>query len=152
MVEKMFFKLDNKSRKLCSGQALVEFALVLPFLLMLVVLVFEGVMVFRAQMVLIQAAREGAMYASINPPGSARFEESEFNERINKVLEEADMDVGIAMINRASGSGEPGEPIWVEVEYPLQTELSRFRNPTTGEYVVPGGRWNLRYRMTVPVR
>ena len=48
-----------------SGQATVEFALILPLLLALVVLILQVAMVARAQVLVVQAAREGARSAAV---------------------------------------------------------------------------------------
>lgn len=47
-----------------SGQSLVEFALILPALLLLTLAVVDGARVFAAQITLTNASREGAVYAA----------------------------------------------------------------------------------------
>jgi Flp pilus assembly protein TadG len=49
------------------GQSLVETALVLPFLLLLLMIVVDAARAFDALIVLTNAAREGARYASLEP-------------------------------------------------------------------------------------
>ena len=49
------------------GQSLVETALVVPFLLLLVMIVVDAARAFDALIVLTNAAREGARYASLEP-------------------------------------------------------------------------------------
>ena len=49
------------------GQSLVETALVIPFLLLLVMIVVDAARAFDALIVLTNAAREGARYASLEP-------------------------------------------------------------------------------------
>jgi Flp pilus assembly protein TadG len=48
------------------GQALTEFALVLPLLLLITIGVVDGVRIFAAQVALTNGVREGALYASID--------------------------------------------------------------------------------------
>jgi hypothetical protein len=64
-------KLDRSSRpsrRAERGQSLVEFALVMPLLLTLLVGVVFFTMAFNLQQVLNNAAREGARLWAINPP------------------------------------------------------------------------------------
>ena len=49
------------------GQSLVETALVIPFLLLLLMIVVDAARAFDALIVLTNAAREGARYASLEP-------------------------------------------------------------------------------------
>ena len=51
-------------RSKCAGTAAVEFALVLPFLLLLVVGIYEFARALQAQMILVNLSREGANLAS----------------------------------------------------------------------------------------
>ena len=58
------------------GQSLVETALVVPFLLLLVMIVVDAARAFDALIVLTNAAREGARYASLEPnPGAELVED-----------------------------------------------------------------------------
>jgi Flp pilus assembly protein TadG len=59
-------KARNKKRDE-RGQSLVETALVIPFLLLLVMIVVDAARAFDALIVLTNAAREGARYASLEP-------------------------------------------------------------------------------------
>lgn len=55
------------SRKLSVGQSLVEFALIIPILLLLVMGALELGRLFYIKVALHNAAREGAYYLSYNP-------------------------------------------------------------------------------------
>ena len=57
----------QKQRQPLRGQALVEFALVLPILLLLVVGAMDFARMFSTKVTLTNAAREGANYLSRNP-------------------------------------------------------------------------------------
>jgi len=50
-----------------KGQSLVELALMLPFLILLLAVVIDAGRLFDAAIVLVQAAREGARFATIEP-------------------------------------------------------------------------------------
>ncbi|HSJ54992.1 MAG TPA: TadE/TadG family type IV pilus assembly protein [Anaerolineae bacterium] len=52
------------------GQSLVELALMLPFLILLLAVVIDAGRLFDAAIVLVQAAREGARFATIEPSPS----------------------------------------------------------------------------------
>jgi hypothetical protein len=56
-----------KIRRENGGQALVEFALVLPLLLLLLMAVFEFGNVFHSYLTITNAAREGARLGVVNP-------------------------------------------------------------------------------------
>jgi Flp pilus assembly protein TadG len=50
-----------------KGQSLVELALMLPFLILLLAVVIDAGRLFDAAIVLVQAAREGARFATVQP-------------------------------------------------------------------------------------
>jgi Flp pilus assembly protein TadG len=54
-------------RKILTGQAVVEMALILPFLLFVIVTALELGRVFYTKIAITNAAREGAYYLSMNP-------------------------------------------------------------------------------------
>lgn len=57
---------DTYKYRVTKGQALVEMALILPFLLFLIISALELGRVYYSKMVLTNAAREGAYYLSLN--------------------------------------------------------------------------------------
>lgn len=59
---------STHARRRERGQELVEFALILPLLLLLMVGIFEFGYVVFAYNTLSNAVREGARYGSVNPP------------------------------------------------------------------------------------
>ena len=64
--EGMAVHLPRRSARAARGQSLVEFALVLPVLLLLTLAVADGARVFAAQVTLTNASREAALYAARN--------------------------------------------------------------------------------------
>lgn len=58
----------NKYRR-SRGQSLIEFALVLPLLLVLIISAIEIGRLFFTKIVITNAAREGAYYYAVNPSG-----------------------------------------------------------------------------------
>lgn len=100
-----------------EGQATVEFALILPILILLVVGIFEFGRAWNAHQVITDAAREGARTGAIANPAITR-------DSVKNVVENALVRAALNP-NRAritlSGIGEiTGVPVSVEVRYPYQ--------------------------------
>jgi Flp pilus assembly protein TadG len=105
------------------GQAVLEFALVLPILLLLIVGALEFGRVFFAKIVLTNAAREGAYYLSFNQSDSSNCS----GTGVNKICF---LETRQAIMNEANNSGviltnnditittpccTPGQPVTVGV-------------------------------------
>lgn len=69
-----------------KGQALVEFALVLPILLMLLCGIIDFGWIYYNQITLNNAAREGARYAVIHYDPSTDWKEASENRMINNMV------------------------------------------------------------------
>lgn len=69
-----------------KGQALVEFALVLPILLMLLCGIIDFGWLYYNQITLNNAAREGARYAVIHYDPSTDWKEASENRMINNMV------------------------------------------------------------------
>lgn len=63
-------RVQNKNQYY-SGQSLVELALMMPILLVLIISALEFGRLFYTRIVVINAAREGAYYLSLNPSDHA---------------------------------------------------------------------------------
>ena len=112
--------MDRKSRR---GQSLVEFALILPVLMFILVIVADMARLVAARVALSNAAREGARYAASYP--------SDFNGIKNRVLLEynntgvrvtgVELTAGNITISFPDGSWEPGNLVRVTVgcRFPL---------------------------------
>ena len=59
-------------RRAAQGQATVELVLVLPVVLLALLLVIQVGLIARAQVIVVNAAREGARAAAVEGPGAAR--------------------------------------------------------------------------------
>src|SRR5690554_1734647 len=79
-----------------AGQALVEFALVLPLLLVLVIAVFEFGRAWSAYQVITDAAREGARNAVVVNPA---IDSAYVVQRIRDALARASLDPDNALIS-----------------------------------------------------
>jgi hypothetical protein len=104
------------------GSALVEFALVAPILVMLILLMVQYGLVMNRMLTLSHAAREAARYAAVHPQddeairGKARGAmrgRGHRPERMNIVIEPA----------QGSPDRKPGRPIKVTVQYDMRDEL-----------------------------
>lgn len=99
-----------------EGQALVEFALVVPVLLLLVVGVFEFGRAWNAHQAVTDAAREGARAAVVADP---LMTPDSVRAVVRNALARAALDPDLAVIE-LSGVGDPtGEPARVQVRYPF---------------------------------
>lgn len=91
------------------GQATVEFALVLPIVVLALLAVLQVAVVVRDQVTVVHAAREAARAASVDPdPGRAV-------RAAQRVLPGSSVDVG--------GRPAIGEPITVSVSFTSHTDL-----------------------------
>ncbi len=104
-----------------GGQALVEFALVVPVLLLLVVGLAEFARAWNAKQVLTDAAREALRSSVVANPG---FTYDSMLELIDQALLRASLDperVEVSVENWKAGSGTPAR---VQLDY--QYELGFF--------------------------
>lgn len=108
------------------GQATVEFALVLPVVVLALMAVLQVAFVVRDHVAVVHAAREGARAASVDPsPGAAA-------RAAHRTLPGADVSVG--------PRPAVGEAITVEVSFVSETRLplvgALFPDPTLEARVV----------------
>lgn len=98
-----------------DGQSLVEFALLLPILLGIVIGIFEFGRAWNVHQVITNAAREGARLAVI-PSSSVDDVEDAISDR----LEDAGLNPGLGMIS-VDGMGDGyGTPTSITVFYPFE--------------------------------
>ena len=105
-----------------SGQAVIEFALVLPLVLILMVSVWEFARAWNIQQVLTDAAREGARVAVVcNGAGkSAATCTTEAQTALNNALSIAAIDPDDADIDLAGMGGGRGFPATVSINLPYR--------------------------------
>lgn len=122
-----------------KGQALVEFALIIPILLFLVIGVFDLYQLFFAKIVLNNAAREGAYFLSINPSDDSKCETAAdpiycFKGTVDAVLAEAS-NSGIVIDPHQVAplqEGGSGDPVEVQVSHVINLSiLDFFTGPVT---------------------
>lgn len=103
-----------------SGQALVEFAIVTPMLLLLVLGIVDFGRAFYTYHVMIDAAREGARMGAVHNPATTQ---DDVNLRINTLLHGAGMDTAEASPTGAQKSISgfhtgSGTVLTVTIDYP----------------------------------
>lgn len=94
-----------------KGQALVEMAFVLPILLMIVMGIVEFGRIFNAYLIVTNASREGARYASVN---STDLEVINAIETLTSTLNQSQMSISIYP---DYGSRTSGNPVEVSIDY-----------------------------------
>lgn len=99
-----------------EGAALVEFALVLPLLLMILFGVIEFGLVLYNQEVITNASREGARFGIVI--GSPRPATGAIQGVVNDYLTNAGLNAGNATVGVAGAQGASGNDLTVAVLYP----------------------------------
>jgi Flp pilus assembly protein TadG len=113
------------------GQNLVEFALIVPFFLLLVFAIVDFGMGFHAYITITNSAREGARLGAVG--GDA----GEVEDRVRSTADSLDDDkMTVTVVN---AEGDPGEEVEVQVEYDydLITPLSSLMGMVSGGSLGP---------------
>jgi Flp pilus assembly protein TadG len=115
------FSSDNRSRTLGQhprGQSLVEFALVLPLLVLVVAGIFDLGAAFFASITITNSAREGARYGSLHPTDGTGIKNAAVNEAQNSGITITTSNVSTECPGYGSVLPCPrGQPIRVTVNY-----------------------------------
>ena len=119
--------------KRSRGQSLVEFALVLPMLMILIFGVIDFGMALRSYITLTNATREGGRYAAIGNPAGAypgdctTLTNTTVIGRVCTGMEGLDLDEGLQIVSVTYPTGQaPGNEVVVAADY-------------TYEYITPLG-------------
>jgi Flp pilus assembly protein TadG len=113
------------------GQNLVEFALIVPFFLLLVFAIVDFGMGFHAYITITNSAREGARLGAVG--GTA----GEIETKVRSTADSLDDDkMTVTVVN---AEGDPGEEVEVQVEYDydLITPLSSLMGMVSGGSLGP---------------
>jgi Flp pilus assembly protein TadG len=113
-----------------EGQALVEFALIVPVLMLLLVGVFEFGRAWSAHQAVTDAAREGARLAVIADPNVT---EDSVARVVRNALSAASLNGDLATIRLTGVSDATGEPARVAVTYPYQLTMLKALQGVNGE-------------------
>lgn len=98
-----------------EGAALVEFALIAPFLFLLVFAIIDFGWVFGQHLDVRHGAREGARLAAVN------FGGDETDELIAEICSRMDADAAVTVALSRTGAGGVGESLTVTVRRPAET-------------------------------
>jgi Flp pilus assembly protein TadG len=158
-----------------SGQSVVEVALTLPFLLLVILGLVEMGILFSTYIALVNATREGTLYASMHPELSNSTQtpttSATWIEYQSRIADEVDVTVGarlregqlldsqtltvnrpvIATSGTCANSTNIGCPITVTVSYQLHTFLNDVNMPVLGRFGLPNT-YTMNYSMAAPIR
>ena len=98
-----------------GGQSIVEFAILVPLFLFLLIGIFEFGRAWNVYQVVVNAAREGGRVASL-PTGFA--DADSVQNRVASYLQSARLDPGKAEVAMSDIEGAPGTIATVTVSYP----------------------------------
>ena len=101
-----------------KGAAAVEFALVLPLLVMLLVGMLEFGLVLWRQEMMTNATREAARAGIV--AGTPRLTQAEIQAILEANLNRAGIDPATTTITITGAQGNSGDPLTVSVVYPYQ--------------------------------
>jgi Flp pilus assembly protein TadG len=123
-------KLHSNIKRNEQGQAMVEFAIVLPILLMLVFGIVQFGITFNHYLTLTDAVRAGARQAAVSriasdPAGAA---EARVRSAASGSLDDADLDVTVTPYDPQSGQAKfaQGGDVTVTATYPYSINLLGF--------------------------
>lgn len=104
------------------GQTLLEFALVLPMLLILSLLLVQFGLILNATITLTNIAREGARYAAVHPSTDAGIQAKVATIATNTPIQPSDISIAISP---AEGSSirTYDNPITVSIGYDMKKKL-----------------------------
>ncbi len=140
-------------------------AIVFPFLLVLLIGVIELAQAFTVYIGMINAAREGAVYASLHPElrneadlTSCSIDQDICTNYVDRVKAEAialglDVDDNLTIMPPTIRSGDSGIncPITTTVAYSLTTFTSNMNLPLVGRFGLPNS-YLIQYGVSMPIR
>jgi Flp pilus assembly protein TadG len=99
-----------------DGAAAVEFAIVLPLLMLILFGIIEFGLILYNQEVITNASREGARFGIVI--GTPRPSTGQIQGVVNTYLTNSGLNVGNATVNVAGAQGASGSDLTVSVVYP----------------------------------
>jgi Flp pilus assembly protein TadG len=141
------------------GQSIVEMAVLVPFLVLMVLALWEMGQVFAAYISLINASREGAVFAALYPDlsdaGATPLDSQLYKDYLDRVKGEAvatGLDTHFLLVDRPiAPTIDVNLPITVTVHYQLQTFSSGMSMPLFGRMGLPSY-YQINYSMVMPIR
>jgi Flp pilus assembly protein TadG len=118
------------------GQSLIEFALILPVMVLFIAGIFDLGRAFFASITITNAAREGARFGTLNPRSSDGMavalhdmQEAAVLEALNSSVILSDSDVTITCTFISTGC-ESNNPLTVTVNYTFDDMIFSFLSPS----------------------
>jgi len=115
-----------------KGQSLIEFSIILPLLLLLLMGIFEFGLMLNSYLTIHNSAREGARL------GIVSASDSEINELITNISPTLDTENLIVNITPSEGSRKSGGTLTVELIYNYQVTIPIISNILSGVVVLKG--------------
>ncbi len=109
-----------------SGQSLVEFSLMAIVLVTVLVGIVDFGRVLMVQHIITNAAREGAHAAILGNLDSAQV-----RAEVERYLQRGGLDVSQATITITGANASSGQPVVVEVEYPVDSIVLKMIHANT---------------------
>ena len=132
---KLIRRRTEKGQRGEKGQALVEFALLVPIFLMLLFAIVDFGMGFHSWITVTNSAREGARL------GAVAGTEQQIIDRVfdTATLINEDTNMTVTVTNAADDGGDPGESVVVQVDYDydLITPLASLVAFLSGDIIGP---------------
>lgn len=152
------FRTLNLSRDE-KGQSIVEVSVGLIFLLLIIIIVFEAGIMFSTYIALLNAARDGAVYASSHSQLDPNDpEQKESYDRYEGTIRAEAFNGGLTDPTRLTilppempDGSDPGEPIVVRVTYRVETFTSSISLPFFGRMGLPYY-WPVTATAIMPIR
>ena len=132
---KLIRRRTEKGQRDEKGQALVEFALLVPIFLMLLFAIVDFGMGFHSWITVTNSAREGARLGAVHATTEKIIERVE--DTTTLINEDTNMEVFVT--NAADAGGQPGESVVVKVDYDydLITPLASLVAFISGDIIGP---------------
>lgn len=102
-----------------KGQALVETIFILPFLFVLIIGIIEGGIVLQRQLVVVNAAREGARFGAFGATAEDIYLQT--MQATSHIFEFTEEDAVIAVIHATTNEDGNGFAMWTENLYPANS-------------------------------
>ncbi len=162
---KRFAKKNQRAAKSEHGQSLAEMAITFPLLLLLLIAAFELAQAFTVYIGMINAAREGAVYATLHPElrNEADLKNCSIDQEIctsyvDRIKAEAialglDVDDNLTITPPTIRPNDVGKncPITTTVTYSLTTFTSGINLPLVGRFGLPSS-YRIQYGVSMPIR
>lgn len=113
--QRLAWRAVQRAGRRQAGQALVEFALVLPVLLLILMAIFDFGRLFYSALAVRHAAREGARYGIVHAS-----DDEGIRQRVREAAVGLEGDLLTITISPAATQRRVGQALTVDVSYPFE--------------------------------